>query len=46
MLQSWIAPWSYLASRAYHDLYWYNLVGRRRVARALDTDWGRLFQQY
>ncbi|MDP6349755.1 MAG: DUF362 domain-containing protein, partial [Chloroflexota bacterium] len=46
LLQSWIAPWSYLASRAYHDLYWYNLVGRRRVARALDTDWGRLFQQY
>ncbi len=46
LLQSWIAPWSYLASRAYHDLYWYNLVGRRRVARALDTDWGRLLQQY
>ncbi len=46
LLQSWIAPWSYLASRAYHDLYWYNLVGRRRVARALETDWGRLLQQY
>ena len=46
LLRSWIAPWSYLASRAYHDLYWYNVVGRKRVARALRTEWGRLFQRY
>ena len=46
LLQTWIAPWSFLASRAYHDLYWYNIVGRRRVARALQTEWGRLFQRY
>ncbi len=46
LLRSWIAPWSYLASRAYHDLYWYNVIGRRRAGRALRTEWGRLFQRY
>ena len=46
LLQTWIAPWSFLASRAYHDLYWYNVVGRRRVRKALRTEWGRLFQRY
>jgi hypothetical protein len=35
-----------MASRAYHDLYWYNVVGRRRVGKALKTEWGRLFQRY
>ncbi len=46
LLRTWIAPWSYMASRAYHDLYWYNVVGRRRVGKALKTEWGRLFQRY
>ena len=46
LLQTWIAPWSYMASRAYHDVYWYNVVGRRRVGKALKTEWGRLFQRY
>jgi hypothetical protein len=27
-------------------VYWYPFVGRRRVAAALQTPWGRLFQQY
>ena len=22
-LKTWLAPWAYLASVAYHDLYWY-----------------------
>ena len=46
LLRSWIAPWSFLASRVYHDLYWYNIVGRRRIRLALKTGWGRLFQRY
>ena len=46
LLRSPIAPWSYLASRLYHDLLWYNLAGRRRVASALKTPWGRLFADY
>lgn len=42
-LKTWLAPWSYLASVAYHDLYWYPRNGNRRVYDALRSDWGRLF---
>lgn len=46
LLRTAVAPWSYAASFLYHDVYWYNVVGRPRVKRALQTDWGRLFQSY
>lgn len=46
LLRTAIAPWSYLASFLYHDIYWYNFVGRPRVRQALATDWGRLFTAY
>jgi hypothetical protein len=39
-------PWSYFASNFYHNVYWYPVVGRKRVKQALDTKWGRLFQSY
>jgi uncharacterized protein (DUF362 family) len=37
---------TYLASWAYHDWYWYPLIGRRRVKKALNSEWGRLFKSY
>jgi uncharacterized protein (DUF362 family) len=46
LLRSPIVPWSYFASNFYHNVYWYPFVGRPRVAAALDTKWGRLFQRY
>jgi hypothetical protein len=46
LLRTAIAPWSYAASFLYHDVYWYSMVGRARVKRALETPWGRLFSQY
>ena len=46
LLRTVIAPWSYLASRIYHDLYWFNVHGRRRARAALKTKWGRLFLSY
>ncbi len=45
-LKTWLAPWSYLASRLYHDGYWYPWVGKSRVQQCLDSQWGRLFQHY
>ena len=45
-MKTWIVPWSYLAWRAYHDWYWYNVHGRKWVRWALKTKWGRLFQSY
>jgi len=46
LLRTAIAPWSYFASWLYHDVYWYNVVGRKRVRNALRTEWGRLFSAY
>jgi len=46
LLQSPLVPWSYFASNFYHNVYWYPFVGRKRVAAALQTDWGKLFQSY
>jgi uncharacterized protein (DUF362 family) len=45
-LKTWLAPWSYLASVAYHDLYWYPANGNRRVHDVLQSDWGRLFHNW
>ncbi len=46
LLQSPLVPWSYFASNFYHNVYWYPFVGRKRVAAALQTKWGKLFQSY
>lgn len=46
LLRTAIVPWSYLASRLYHDVYWYPLIGRRRVRSTARTPWGELFTRY
>jgi hypothetical protein len=46
LLQSPLVPWSYFASNFYHNVYWYPFVGRKRVETALQTKWGRMFEQY
>jgi hypothetical protein len=46
LLRTVLAPWSYLASRLYHDAYWYPCVGTGRVKDALETKWGKLFESY
>ncbi len=46
LLRSPIVPWSYMASRFYHDVLWLNAVGRKRIRWARETGWGRLFQRY
>lgn len=45
LLRSPLVPWSYFASNFYHNVYWYPFVGRKRVERALETKWGRLFAE-
>lgn len=46
LLRSCIAPWSYYASRLFHDGYWYPCVGKKRVNAMLETEWGKLFKSY
>jgi len=45
-LKTVLAPWSYLASVAYHDTIWYPFIGAKRVRAALSSDWGRLFRNW
>src|SRR3989339_1052440 len=46
LLHTFIAPWSYAASNLYHDVYWYNFVGKARLFRYLRSGWGKLFRSY
>jgi hypothetical protein len=46
LLRTNLVPWSYLASRVYHDLFWYRTIGRMRVRKMMRTEWGKLFQEY
>jgi uncharacterized protein (DUF362 family) len=45
-LKTWLAPWAYVASVAYHDMLWYPVWGKARVKAALESDWGRLFANW
>jgi hypothetical protein len=46
LLRTPLVPWSYFASNFYHNVYWYPVVGRKRVEAALETQWGQLFTEY
>ena len=45
-LKTWLAPWSYLASIAYHDWMWMPFIGKNRVEEALHSEWGELFANW
>jgi len=44
-LKTILAPWAYIASVIYHDMFWYP-SHQRRVFEILKSDWGRLFQNW
>jgi uncharacterized protein (DUF362 family) len=46
LLRTPIVPWSFFASRLYHDGYWYPSKGRARAEEILKTGWGSLFNAY
>ena len=45
-LKTWMAPWAYIASVIYHDLYWYPRNSRRQMMECLKSDWGKLFKNW
>jgi uncharacterized protein (DUF362 family) len=45
-LKTWLAPWSYVASVTYHDMFWYPVYGKARVNEAMRSEWGRLFANW
>ncbi len=46
LLRSPLVPWAFWASNVYHNDFWLRFIGRKRVREAMNTPWGRLFQQY
>ena len=46
LLRSPLVPWAFFASNLYHNGYWRNLYGKRRIRKALQTEWGKLFLDY
>jgi hypothetical protein len=44
-LKTILAPWSYIASVLYHDLFWYPLH-YRRMKKVMNSDWGKLFHNW
>jgi uncharacterized protein (DUF362 family) len=46
LMKTWLVPWSYLASRAFHDWFWYPMIGRKRVKEMMGTKWGKVFKSY
>ncbi len=45
-LKTWLAPWAYVASVVYHDMFWYPRYARERMATVMGSDWGRLFANW
>lgn len=44
-LKTFLAPWSYIASVVYHDFFWYP-THLKRVKQILQSDWGKLFENW
>ncbi|MBF0544442.1 MAG: DUF362 domain-containing protein [Candidatus Riflebacteria bacterium] len=42
-LKTWLAPWAYIASVIYHDLFWYPIYAKNKIKRVMRSDWGKLF---
>jgi uncharacterized protein (DUF362 family) len=45
-LKTWLAPWAYVASVTYHDLFWYPRYARGQMEGVLGSEWGRLFANW
>jgi uncharacterized protein (DUF362 family) len=45
-LKTWMAPWAYIASVIYHDMFWYPVYGRKGIDAILHSPWGRLFHNW
>ena len=46
LLHSPLMVWAPFASNVYHDLLWYQTIGRARIRAFGKTAWGRLFEGY
>ncbi|MBL8613172.1 MAG: DUF362 domain-containing protein [Myxococcales bacterium] len=45
-LKTWLAPWAYVASVTYHDMFWYPRYAKEKMQPVLESEWGRLFANW
>jgi uncharacterized protein (DUF362 family) len=45
-LKTWLAPWAYIASVVYHDMFWYSRFAKKKMAPIVESEWGRLFANW
>ena len=45
-LHTHLAIWAPIASTIYHDYFWYLTIGRVRLSKFKQTEWGKLFDRY
>jgi len=45
-LHSPLVVWAPLASNIYHDVFWYPIIGQRKINKFMKTQWGKLWQRY
>jgi hypothetical protein len=45
-LKTWLAPWAYVASVAYHDMFWYPRYAKEKMQPVLESLWGKLFANW
>jgi len=45
-LHSPLVIWAPIASNIYHDYLWYPIIGKKIIRKFMETDWGKLFQNY
>ena len=46
LLHSSLVVWAPFASNLYHDFLWYPTIGKKRIRKFMETEWGKLFQKY
>jgi hypothetical protein len=45
-LKTWLAPWAYVASVTYHDMFWYPRYAKEKMMPVMESEWGRLFSSW
>lgn len=46
LLHSPLVVWAPFASNLYHDFFWYPIIGKKRIRKFMETEWGKLFEKY
>ena len=44
-LKTWLAPWAYVASVTYHDMFWYPRFARDKISPCSESDVGQALRQ-